>query len=172
MGGATRAGYNKATMSGIAARAGASKPVVYRRWRSQPELVLVALKRFSVTVEAPDTGSVRTDLMIFLGRILDILELLPDGAVRGLIADTYDDPDLFDDVRTHLAGSRVHEITRTILRRGLERGEVPPREWPARVVRLPIDLLRSEYLLSREPMSAEAVAGIVDDVFLPLVRAT
>ena len=162
-------GYNRATMSAIAQRAGTSKPVLYRRWRSQPELVLVALKRFSATVEAPDTGAVREDLLAFLEQILTVLEVLPAGTVRGLIADTFDDPELFDDLRTHLAGSHVHDITRTILRRGVERGELPPQDWPARVLRLPIDLLRGDYLMTRQPLPSEAVAEIIDDVFLPLV---
>ncbi|WP_188194921.1 hypothetical protein [Nonomuraea sp. SYSU D8015] len=46
-------------------------------------------------------------------------------------------------------------------------GLMPPHP---RVVSLPVDLLRHELLLTRQPVSDETISEIVDEVFLPLVR--
>ena len=40
------------------------------------------------------------------------------------------------------------------------------------MVTLPAGLLRHEILVNREPPAGSTLRGIVDDVFLPLVRAT
>jgi AcrR family transcriptional regulator len=162
-------GYRGATVSGIAKRAGTSKPVLYRRWRSQPELVLAALRKFAATAEPPDTGDVREDLVAFLTRVIAVVELLPRDVVRGLLADTSGDATLFAEVRALVLGSPVHEMTRMILRRGAERGQCRPGPLPERVLRLPIDLLRSEYLLATGPLDTRLAAEIVDDVIMPLV---
>lgn len=55
------------TRSGVAARAGAGKASVYRRWTSKAELVVGAvahMKRTQVDLEPlPDTGTLRGDLL-------------------------------------------------------------------------------------------------------------
>ncbi|TDD24142.1 TetR/AcrR family transcriptional regulator [Nonomuraea diastatica] len=164
------AGYAKATMNGIARRAGTSKHVLYRRWKSQPELFLAALKRFAATVEVPDTGDVRDDLVALLGRIRQVFDLLPRDLISGLITDTQDDPALFEEMRAYVMGAGVHDITRVILRRAADRGQIEPGPPCARIVRLPIDLLRNEYLMSRGPLPAGTVTEIIDDVVMPLLR--
>jgi len=56
-------GIEGTTMDEIAARAGAGKASVYRRWSSKEELVLDALDHVvRAEVPIPDTGSLRADL--------------------------------------------------------------------------------------------------------------
>jgi hypothetical protein len=58
-----------------------------------------------------------------------------------------------------------------ILQRAAGRGEVDLNRITPRVAMLPFDLFRHEVLTSSEPVPAATVTEIVDDVFLPLIRA-
>lgn len=61
-------GYARFTIEGVAARAGTSRPVIYRRWPDRSELAVAAVRHFGRTepVPTPDTGSVRDDLITLL----------------------------------------------------------------------------------------------------------
>src|SRR5215831_8177132 len=58
-------GYSGFTIENVAARAGTSRPVLYRRWPSRPELAMAAIGRLGRRDEIalPDTGSLRGDLI-------------------------------------------------------------------------------------------------------------
>ncbi|MGH8876356.1 MAG: TetR/AcrR family transcriptional regulator [Stackebrandtia sp.] len=162
-------GYAKATVNGIAKRAGTSKHVLYRRWKNRPELFLAALKRFADTVEIPDTGDVRDDLVALLERIRQVFDLLPRDLITGLITDTREDPALFERVRSYLTTAGAHDLVRAILRRAIDRGQIETAP-SVRVLRLPVDLLRNEYLMAPARLPAETVPEIVDDIVMPLLR--
>ena len=55
-------GYDRLTMDAVAARAGAAKTTIYRRWRDKAELVVDALDNLKGIPDVPDTGSLRQDL--------------------------------------------------------------------------------------------------------------
>jgi AcrR family transcriptional regulator len=56
------AGFKDLTVEAVAARAGAAKTAVYRRWPSKVPLV-DALARSQPALVAPDTGDLRTDMI-------------------------------------------------------------------------------------------------------------
>ena len=56
-------GYDLLTMDAVASRAKASKATLYRRWRGKPELVVAAIMAHKGDTVAPDTGSLRGDLL-------------------------------------------------------------------------------------------------------------
>ena len=87
----------------------------------------------------------------------------PD-VIHGLMADA---PDLDPEVFTIMGG-----VMTTVLQRAAERGEIKSAALSPRVITLPTNLLRHELLLTRHPMSDHTLTEIVDEVFLPLVRAT
>jgi hypothetical protein len=62
-------------------------------------------------------------------------------------------------------------VMTAILDRAAERGEIPSADLSERVATVAVDLVRHEMLLRRHPVSDKTVREIVDDVFLPLVRA-
>src|SRR6516165_6773984 len=66
-----KTGYVNFSIERVAAKAGTSKPVIYRRWPTRAHLVYAALRanRPVLSSEAPDTGTVRGDLMLILRRI-------------------------------------------------------------------------------------------------------
>jgi Tetracyclin repressor-like, C-terminal domain len=74
-------------------------------------------------------------------------------------------------LRQELLGDREAAFE-VIVARAMARGELGPKTPPARVVSLPVDLLRNELLLKLEPAAPETIVSIVDDAFLPLARVS
>src|SRR5262245_34265059 len=59
------AGAANLSIDGVAARAGVGKATIYRRWSSKEALVLETLSSDATTIEIPDTGSLRGDLVAY-----------------------------------------------------------------------------------------------------------
>src|SRR5258708_22302761 len=61
-------GYANLTMERVAAHAGTSRAVLYRRWRSPPELVLAAIRQQApfLSGPVPATGTLRGDVLALL----------------------------------------------------------------------------------------------------------
>src|SRR3954470_4023103 len=72
----TEVGYDRMTVDALAARAGVSKPTIYRRWPGgKPEIVADAIRsKRAEAGELPDTGSLRGDLMALLGGVVGSLD--------------------------------------------------------------------------------------------------
>ncbi|QWF83765.1 TetR/AcrR family transcriptional regulator [Amycolatopsis sp. CA-230715] len=158
-------GYAALTMERVAERAKTSRMVLYRRWPNRARLVLAAMRRqvVPITEDVPDTGELRGDVLEVLRRIVAHYRQIGADITHGLMSEF---PDLADDVLTV-----VPEVLGRILERAAERGEVPSRELPGRVLTLPADLVRHELLVTRRPVSERVLAEIVDDVFLPLLSS-
>jgi AcrR family transcriptional regulator len=164
------AGYAGLTMEAVAERAGTSRAVLYRRWPSRPELVIAALRRHRpmLSGEVPDTGSLRGDVLALLGRMSARLSEVGPETVYGLLGDYLADADLFSRVQDQVLHIGA-EVMAAILKRAADRGEARPDVKPI-IAALPTDLFRQQIFLDRTPPDEEIIAGIVDDVFLPLVR--
>jgi AcrR family transcriptional regulator len=163
-------GYAGLTMEAVADRAGTSRAVLYRRWRNRPELVIAALRHYRpmLSGEIPDTGSLRGDVLALLRRMSARLAEIGPETLYGLLGDYLGDPDLFarsQDQVLHISAG----VMDTILKRAADRGEARAGVAP-RIATLPTDLFRNELFLARTPPSEGAIAEIIDDVFLPLVR--
>ncbi|MFI9366662.1 TetR/AcrR family transcriptional regulator [Kitasatospora sp. NPDC053057] len=165
-------GYGRLTMDGVAARARTSKPVLYRRWPNRVELVMAALGRNAPDYqEPPDTGELRTDLLVFLGGLLHRFDDLPVDAVHGLLVDLMRDPELRSVFRTGLTAEGPVETLAVMMRRAAERGEIDPARLTPRVVSLPLDLLRDAFMIGGEVPSDQVIAEVLDEIVLPLLRA-
>ena len=164
------AGYAGLTMEAVADRAGTSRAVLYRRWRNRPDLVLAAIRRHGpmLSGEIPDTGSLRGDVLALLRRMSSRLAEIGPETVYGLLGDYLGDADLFARSRDQLLSISA-EVMETILKRAADRGEARAGV-ENRVATLPTALFRNELFLARTPPSEGTLVGIVDDVFLPLVR--
>jgi AcrR family transcriptional regulator len=118
-------GFDAMTVEGVAARAGVAKTTVYRRWGSKEDLVVAAIARMIGDVRTPDTGSLRDDLVDLLTQMTTLLT----GTVAGEVL-----PRMLGEVarqtplgRAYVAGvlqPRFRELD-MVLRRGVERGELP-----------------------------------------------
>ncbi|MGO8948989.1 MAG: TetR/AcrR family transcriptional regulator [Ktedonobacterales bacterium] len=164
-------GYAHLTVDGVAARARTSKAVLYRRWPNLPALVLASMRHHGPILSGPvpDTGSLRGDVLALLYRISDRFAARGLRVVYSLLSEYFRDDELFSYLQTNTfqVGS---DVMMTILKRAAERGEVQLDTIPPRVVTLPVDLFRHEFLVTRAVASQEAVLQIVDGMFLPLVQ--
>ena len=162
-------GYAKLTMERVADRAGTSRAVIYRRWRNRPELVIAAMRHRQPVLSGaiPDTGALRGDVLAVLRRASRrITEIGPD-TVIGMLSDLLADEEAFELTLDQLLRGGGEVMSR-VLERAASRGESREHISP-RVVRLPLDLLRHELILTHQPPSQDALEEILDEIFLPLV---
>jgi AcrR family transcriptional regulator len=88
-------GYAGLTIDGVAAKTGVGRPTIYRRWRSKPALVIAALTAAPSLSPAPDTGSLRDDLLVFQRDQVAMMDRPESRRITaGLVADLVDDPEL------------------------------------------------------------------------------
>lgn len=168
----TESGYQGFTIEAVAERARTSRPVVYRRWKTRAELVRATVRHFGERhqLREPDTGSLRGD-------VLELLRQSNRGRSAMVVLTSVQLGTFFDetgaspaDLREILIGGRP-SLMRPIVDRAIARGEIPSGVMTDRLMRLPFDLFRHDILMSLKPLSEAALEEIVDDVFLPLVRA-
>jgi len=164
-------GYPRMTIENVAARAGTSKPVIYRRWPTKAKLVIAALAHNLPWDESEiDTGSLRGDLIELVGHGVKRFVRMPGDTLPGLITETFREPEVFDELRSRLRTGEVVELIRPLLTRAVARGELRTDQCGDRVLRVPFDLLRSETLLYGVMVDDAAITAIVDDIVLPLFR--
>src|ERR1700744_1887449 len=166
-------GWGGFTFAGVAERAHASKPVLYRRWRTREDLLRATLHRRGEIAPAPiaDTGSLRGDTIALLtqlnSRRTDVAAVL---SMR--LSAQYEDLSLSPaELRQALVGERETSMG-TFVARAAARGELGPKTPPPRVISLPVDLFRHELFMTLEPVPADTITHIVDDLFLPLARVS
>jgi AcrR family transcriptional regulator len=165
-------GYARFTIEAVATRAGTSKPVIYRRWASRAELAVAAWQRRVPTGRgAPDTGSLRSDLVSLFTGVSRRMDAMMNEMIAGVMAEAFRHPEVADLLRGHLTrDSPLFRAVDAIVDRAVERGELPPVELPRRVARVPLDLIRNEAVTCGTPPDEAVIAELVDDVYLPLLR--
>lgn len=162
-------GYADMTLETVANRAGTSRPVLHRRWPSRLKLATAALGRYLALnpIVVPDLGSVSAEMGL-------LLRCVSERAKPDLIRLVFDMTRDFADAQTNLADVRGEIanglIIRTILDRGVARGEVDSDRLTPRIVSLPADLARHEILMTLKPLSDDVIREIVEEIFVPLVR--
>jgi AcrR family transcriptional regulator len=161
-------GYTKLTMERVAARAGASKASVYRRWPSRMELVLDAVHHLAPDpTDTPDTGSLRGDALAFMRAAAKLLAGPGGEALRGLLGDALADPSRTLELRRHSRGTG-HRIMQEIVERAVARGEINS----AAITPLRLDvaqaMLREQFLFHGPPIPDAVIVEIVDETVLPL----
>lgn len=162
-------GYARLAMERIAARAGAGKVSLYRRWPNRAELVIAALRhRYGGQEPVPDTGELREDVLTLLRRGAARLDGIFGEAVRGLLAETWADPERTATVRANMFTAR-DRIMREILERAVARGEIPPQAVTLRLIRVAPALVDHHFLIHGAPIPDDVLTGVVDEVLLPLL---
>lgn len=150
-----RAGYERLTPDTVAAQAGVHKTTVYRRWNTKEHLVADALQTLAHSrVDIPDTADFDRDLQLLARSVLATLTT-PEGAgtvramvsgaqhseaVRGIVTAFWAD-------RTEQAG--------LVVRRALQRGELPEGTRPELVIRHLGAPLYHQLLVTLDPLTTD-----------------
>lgn len=159
-------GYAALTIEAVAKRARAGKATIYRWWPSKAHLLLSLYSASKQEMARPNTGSLRGDLIDYVGAMLarwrgDDGEAATAPLLRLLIAEAQMDAAVqaaLVDERTR----RWHHIDRMVLQ-ARNRGELNPALTPRRAEQKIISLLWYLLLNDQLPGPAETPA-LVDDI--------
>jgi AcrR family transcriptional regulator len=165
-------GYDAFTIESVAERALTARAVIYRRWATKPDLVRAAIASRGLRdpVSAPDTGSLRGDLIQLVRganrRRAPLFGILLSARLGAFYAETGAS---FADLRDDFLAGRANLIDQ-VLDRAVERGEADPAALTPRVRSVAFDLFRHEVLMTHRAVPDEVIESIVDEIVLPLVR--
>ena len=159
-------GLSAVSMDAVAERAGVSKATIYRWWPTKETLALDALYTEWAAVRplARDTGSLRGDLLSLLRPWARLAGSRPYGrVVAALLTEAQTDPVFAAEYRQRFVEPR-REQGREILRRAIERGEIPADT----KVEVALDLLYGplyhRLLHGHAPLNDRFVRDVVDTV--------
>lgn len=157
------------TMEAVAARAGTSKPVLYRRWADRSALLNDTLLALAATgVPRVDTGSFRGDLLAVLNAMRELFTGPLAAVSPAIVAAMQHDTDLARAFRENVIGWRKAEMA-AMIGRGIERGEVRPDVSFEIVRELGQAMLWQRLLVTGDEITAGYIEMIVDEVLVPLV---
>lgn len=116
--------YAELSLDVIAARAGTSKPAIYRRWRGKAHLVHEAVLPIDATTTLPDTGSLDEDVREMIKRTLSVLSTpAARAALPGLIGEMASDPTLHNALLERFSDILVRGLN-DYLQVAIRRGDV------------------------------------------------
>jgi AcrR family transcriptional regulator len=158
-------GYDNLTVDKVVARAHASKTTVYRRWPSKGELVSAAFAYAIHIGTAPDTGTLRGDLLQLAEAIAHMAGLY-GRTISGILAH----PDCHPRLRELLVGDLYRDRRDQIfavLRRAVGRGEIVPEVISDDIWDVLPGYISFRMLQHGRPVTAETLRALVDEVMLP-----
>lgn len=118
-------GIAAVTMDAVAARAGVSKPAIYRRWPTKQDLIIAAAETRIGILSVPDLGDFRAELRFVLTARLEAYRLPgTDRLIAGLIGAAAETGAVRGQYAEYT--ERITSETRRILERGISRGDVSP----------------------------------------------
>jgi len=159
-------GYDRLTMDAVATRARASKATLYRRWNGKVSLVIEALLSQKGPVVAPDTGTLRGDLLeafCGMGGLTDERQMAILGAVITAIAR---DADFAEAWRREFIAPKA-AISNSMFERAQERGEVRKDiDLELLAPALPGIILHRLFLMGIPP-TEEVITRVIDQIIIP-----
>jgi AcrR family transcriptional regulator len=118
-------GFAHLTMEGVADRAGVGKASLYRRWPNKVALVVDTLRRLAEErIVLPDTGTVHDDMLAYLRAIVRTRRTESE-VLSAIGHEVASNAELAKALRQEILPVLSRPVV-TIIRRGIERGELPP----------------------------------------------
>ncbi|WP_437809853.1 TetR/AcrR family transcriptional regulator [Sorangium sp. So ce1078] len=161
------------TMDIVAARAGAGKATIYRRWTSKTELVIDAvahMKRNQVDLEhLPDTGTLRGDLLgLFKPQSIEEGERKLK-IMTGLASLLSQDQALAEAANAAVVEPWA-EAHFALMQRAIERGEISPSADIGTLSQVIPSMAAYRTLVQRRPIDLAFLVSMVDGVIVPALR--
>lgn len=148
------------TVGQIAARAGVNEATVYRKWGTKEALLADVLMTLSgERLAAPDTGSLRGDLVAVVAAVADFLRT-PAGYALAYLGATADD-ETSRGLRDAFWADRF-ERARVIFERAVERGEIGPGQDTELAYEALIATMHFRILARRQPLNTDIAERLVD----------
>jgi AcrR family transcriptional regulator len=157
-------GFSGLTLSRVASRARASKSTIYRRWPTKEHLIVAAFNRWPALIPH-DSGDVLEELMDLHAQSMRNLRR---GGLKGvmpkLVAARAEDPALADVLDPLI--ERRYDPVRIILRRAIERGQLPRNTDVELGVHMIMDITASRLYFT----SSEASVPAIREVFRVVLK--
>lgn len=162
----TEKGYSGLKMDLVATRAKISKRTLYLRYKSVAQLVIDLLHELATTtVEIPDTGELKSDLVEVLSHIEMLFKKTLFGVIMPiLVSASVDNPDLAKLGREYLKSRR--KLMEPIVIRAIERGELPDSTDPNMFIELCVAPVYYRNLISAEPVDEAYIMKVIDFIKL------
>ena len=155
-------GVGGLTIEGVAARSGVAKTTIYRRWRDKDDLALAILIELTAEISAPpDQGDTRKELLKFVETATKVIT--SGGVVSGLVSEIATTPHLSHQYVERIVDVRMAEV-KTVIDRGIERGDLRPDTEVRLVHELLIGPLYYRLLFSKAPLTRRHREQVVDAV--------
>ena len=163
-------GYEALRMDAVAARAKASKATLYRHWPGKPDLVVAAFKCYKQEdlAEGADTGSLRGDILATLHGVRDIMTGPAGQMMTGVMVAMQKDEELARIVRESMLEDK-DGVTRQMLDRAIERGELPPDTDPDLFPDVAPAMLFMRIFVNALPADDDYLVRMTDDILIPLM---
>jgi len=165
-------GYDGLSMEMVAARAGVGKAAIYRRWPGKAALVLDTVRSRQLPLgAAPDTGSLRGDLLALYFALQAQLDDNALNHLAGVVVALRKDSELGDAVREQFTAAWVRGVCE-IVQRAVDRGETAHAEdeFLELFGRVGPSIVLLRFLLADGPIDAAFVEQLVDTVLLPILE--
>lgn len=162
-------GFGRLTFEGVAERAGTGKSPLYRRWPDTTSLVIDILEKLRADPAAyKRTGDLRDDLIGITRHMTQTMRGAKADAFRSLLGEAYRYPQLLARFRAEILDPLFEALT-DVLRDAAERGEVSPDRLTPVVLEVVHALIIKRALLGTRDLTKQELAGMIDEVLLPLV---
>jgi AcrR family transcriptional regulator len=155
-------GFAALTLDRVATRAGVHRATVYRRWASKEDLVTdTVIAAAARDVPQPDTGSLREDLRELTHAIVaNLAAPVSQALLRTQVSESGKVPGI--EAVTAAFWERRFSLATTIIRRGIERGELSPQTDPDFFVETLIAPLFLRALVTMRPLTSGYADRVVD----------
>ncbi|PZS27732.1 MAG: TetR family transcriptional regulator [Pseudonocardiales bacterium] len=176
----TEVGYSRFSVEAVAARARTGKASIYRRWATKQALVLDALCSGLPTAqecgfEQGDCTNIyqdltTTDALRQVARVITNMLTSPAGAaMRAVKLEAITDPELAREIDDRFQAPRRAAML-SLLRRGVERGEVRPDAVTPLIADVLPAVLMHRVILQRERITERDITAIIEQILIPLVE--
>ena len=163
-------GYDRLSMDALADRARAGKATIYRHWSGKAEVVVEAIRcRKCDDFQAPDTGSLRGDLLASLNHSRESFTEEDSALLIGVVSAMAHDQELADLMRRQMYETK-QGLYDEIVARALRRGEPVSLRGSAVANEVSSALFFNRVAMGGGPIDEAFVLHVVDDVIVPLLR--
>jgi AcrR family transcriptional regulator len=154
-------GYSGFSVERVVERSGVAKTTLYRHWRTRNDLLAAAIAELRGGGPLPDTGSVRQDLLDLLARWVQAARTRQwNRCMPALVEAAAYNPELAEMIAS-LTSQMLGQIE-TLLRRGIERGELRQDLDPLLAASALIGPIVFRRLLLHEAPTIQRVSAVID----------
>ncbi|MFE7358384.1 TetR/AcrR family transcriptional regulator [Streptomyces sp. NPDC057543] len=159
-------GYAKLSIEAVAARAGAGKHTIYRRWPSKGALFLDSLLSMNEPgLDYPDTGDVVADLRKQIHAAVDLLGGPPLGPLyQALVVEAQHDPQVAAALNERFITPQADK-TVARLKAARDQGQLSPDFDLDLAMAILSGPLYFQFLIAREPLTHDYVDRVIEALF-------